>query len=64
MWFERSEIKTRREKRTVARSVLLAGDEGLRVEKAAVGTGSNLVDDIGFKVNVEGTGDVFSGRGL
>jgi len=32
------------------------------VEKAAVGTGSDLVDDVGFKVNVEGTGNVFSGR--
>ena len=32
------------------------------MEKAAVGTSSNLVDDVGLKVNVEGTGNVFSGR--
>jgi hypothetical protein len=34
------------------------------VEKAAVCATSNLIDDIGFEVNVEGTGDVFSGRSL
>lgn len=34
------------------------------MEKAAVGTISNLVDDIGFKVNVEGTGNVFPRRGF
>jgi len=54
----------RHEQRTVAGSVLLAGDKGLRVEKAAVGTSSHLIDDIGLKVNVEGTGNVFSGRGF
>ena len=58
------QIKTRYGQHTVAGSILLAGDEGLGVEKAAVGTGSNLVDDVRLKVNVEGTGDVFSGRGL
>ena len=34
------------------------------MEEAAVGTGSDLIDDIGLKVNIEGTGNVFSGRGL
>ena len=32
------------------------------MEKAAVGTGSNLVDDIRLKVDVEGTGNMFSAR--
>ena len=32
------------------------------MEKTAVCTTSNLVDDVGFEVNVEGTGNVFSGR--
>ena len=64
MRFRSSEIKTRRGRRTVAGSVLLARDKGFRVEKAAVSTSSNLIDDIRFKVNVEGTGNVFSGRSL
>jgi len=34
------------------------------VEETAVGTGSDLIDDIGLEVNIEGTGNVFSGRGL
>jgi len=48
----------------IASSVLLSGDEGLRVEKTAVSASSDLVDDIGLKVNVEGTGNVFPGRGF
>ena len=32
------------------------------MEKTAVGTTSDLIDDIGFKVNIEGTWNVFSGR--
>ena len=60
--FELSDIKTRRGKRTVAGSVLLAGNKGFWVEKTAVGAGSNLIDDIRLEVNIEGTGDVFSGR--
>jgi hypothetical protein len=46
----------------VAGSVFLASDHGLRMEKTAIGTASDLIDDVGFKVNVEGTGDVFSCR--
>ena len=56
-----SVIETGREQRTIAGSVLLASDEGFRVEKTTVGTAPNLIDDIRFKVNVEGTGNVFSG---
>ena len=32
------------------------------MEETAVRTGSNLVDDIGLKIDVDGTGNVFSGR--
>ena len=34
------------------------------MEKTAISTSSDLIDDIGFKVNVEGTGNVFPGRGF
>jgi len=34
------------------------------VEETAVSAGSDLIDDIGLEVNIEGTGNVFSGRGL
>lgn len=60
--FESSDIKTQHGRRTVAGSVLLASNKGFRVEKAAVGTTSNLIDDIRFEVNIEGTGNMFSGR--
>jgi len=45
----------------VAGSILLAGHEGLRVEETAISTASDLIDDIGLKVKVEGTWNVFSG---
>lgn len=32
------------------------------MEETAVGTASDLIDDVGLKVNIKGTGDVFSGR--
>lgn len=44
----------------VVGSILLAGDHHLRVEKVAVGTGSDLVDDIGLQVAVDGTGNVLA----
>lgn len=31
------------------------------MEETTIGTTSDLIDDIGLKVNVEGTGNVFSG---
>ena len=34
------------------------------MEETAVSTSSNLIDDIRLEVNVEGTGNVFSGRGF
>jgi len=44
----------------IARSILLAGDQGFGVEECPVGTSPNLVDDIGFKIDVKGTGNVFA----
>jgi len=44
----------------VVRGVLLACDHLLWVEKRAVGTGADLVDDIGLKIGVDGTGDIFA----
>ena len=49
---------------TVARGILLAGDESLRVEETPVGAGPYLVDDIGLQVNVERAGNVLSRRRL
>jgi len=45
---------------TVAGGIFLAGNEGFGVEETPVWTVPNLIDDIGFKVDVEGTGHVFA----
>lgn len=44
----------------VVGSILLAGDHHLRVEEVAVGTGADLIDDIGLKIAVNGAGDVLA----
>lgn len=44
----------------VVRGILTAGDHVLGVEKAAVGTGADLIDDIGLEIAVDGTGDIFA----
>lgn len=44
----------------VVRGILLAGNHLLGVEEAAVGTGADLVDNVGLKIAVDGTGDVFA----
>jgi hypothetical protein len=44
----------------VVGSILLSGDHHLRVEEVAVRTGSDLVDDIGLQVTVDGTGNVLA----
>jgi len=63
---------------TVVGGILFAGDHGLGVEETSVGTGSDLVNDIGFEIDlrsvmasfnpwithVERTGDVLAGSGL
>jgi hypothetical protein len=44
----------------VVRRVLLASDHLLGVEQAAVGTGADLIDDIGLEIAVDGAGDIFA----
>lgn len=44
----------------VVRGILLASDHHLRVEKVAVGTGADLVDDIGLQITVDGAGDILA----
>ena len=45
---------------TVARGILLAGDESLGVEETPVGAGPYLVDDIGLEIDVKRTGHVLA----
>jgi hypothetical protein len=40
--------------------ILLAGDHVLGVEKGSVGTGADLVDDVGLQIGVDGTRDVLA----
>jgi len=40
--------------------ILLAGDHVLGVEEGTVGTGADLVDDVGLQVSVDGTRDVLA----
>lgn len=44
----------------VVGGILLARDHVLGVEQTPVGTGSNLIDNIGLKIAVDGSRDVFS----
>ena len=44
----------------VVGGILTTGDHVLGVEKAAVGAGTDLIDDIGLEVTVDGTGDIFA----
>jgi hypothetical protein len=44
----------------VVGGILLAGDHHLGVEKVAVGTGADLVDDIGLEIAVDSTGNVLA----
>ena len=44
----------------VVRGILLASDHLLRVEQAAVCTGTDLIDDIGFEIAVDGSWDIFA----
>ena len=45
---------------TVARGILLAGDESLRVEETPIGAGPYFVDDIGLEIDVKRTGHVLA----
>lgn len=44
----------------VVGSILLASDHQLGVEKAAVGSGADLVDDVGLEIGVDGTWHVLA----
>ena len=44
----------------VVGSILLSGDHHLGVEKVAVGTGADLVDDIGLEIAVDGTRNILA----
>ena len=44
----------------VVGSILLASDHHLGVEEVPVGTGADLVDDIGLEIAVDGTGNVLA----
>ena len=46
---------------TVARGILLAGDEGLGVEETPVGARLHLIDDVGLEIDVERAGNVLAG---
>lgn len=48
----------------VVSSILLPGDELLRVEELAVGTGAHLIDDSGLKVDEDGPRHVLARTGL
>lgn len=53
-----------KQSRTVARSILFASNESLGVEETPVGARPDLVDDIGFEIDVKRARDVLSRRGL
>ena len=40
--------------------ILLASDHVLGVEEAAVGAGADFIDDIGLKIAVDGSRDIFA----
>lgn len=44
----------------VVGSILLASDHHLRVEEVSVGTSSDLVDDVGLQIAVDGSGDILA----
>jgi hypothetical protein len=48
----------------VVGSILLTGDQLLGVEELTVGTGADLIDDSGLKIEVDGTGDVLASTSL
>jgi hypothetical protein len=48
----------------VVGGILLSGDELLWVEELAVGTSSDLIDDGGFQVKEDATGDVLASTSL
>lgn len=49
---------------TVICSVLFSADQRLGVEQRAIDTGANFVNNTRFEINVQRSGDVFSGASL
>jgi len=45
----------------VVGSIFLTGDQLFRVEELSVGTSSNFIDDGGFQIEEDGSGDVLAG---
>jgi hypothetical protein len=48
----------------VVSGIFLSGDELLGVEKLSVGSGSDLIDNGGLKIEEDGSGDVLTGTSL
>jgi hypothetical protein len=48
----------------VVGGIFLSGDELLRVEELSVGTSSDFIDDGRFKIEEDGSWDVFTGTGF
>ena len=48
----------------VVGSILLAGDQLLRVKELSVGSSSDLINDGGLKIQEDGPGDVLASSGL
>jgi hypothetical protein len=48
----------------VVGGILLSGDELFGVEQLSVGTGSDLIDDGGFEIEEDGSGDVLASTSL
>jgi alkanesulfonate monooxygenase SsuD/methylene tetrahydromethanopterin reductase-like flavin-dependent oxidoreductase (luciferase family) len=44
----------------VVGSILLASDHHLGVEEVSVGTGADLIDDVGLEIAVDGAGDILA----
>jgi hypothetical protein len=44
----------------VVRGILLASDHLFWVEQAAVGAGTDFIDDVGLEIAVDGTGNIFA----
>lgn len=40
--------------------IFLACDHLLRVKEVSIGSGANFIDDIGFEIAVDGSGDIFA----
>jgi hypothetical protein len=48
----------------IVSGILLSGDELFRVEKLAVGTSANFINDCGFQIEENAARDMLSGTGL